>query len=141
MTRLAFFAASLSLLAATTGLASAQQRFDPPSDQGRPDQARLDQGRLDQGRPDDRAYQSRLDDNHNRPRFEDNHDQRGPDHADWRRGQRMDRNDWDRGERVYYREHHFRKPPRGYEWRQVDGRFVLGAIATGVIAEIIVNGH
>jgi Ni/Co efflux regulator RcnB len=53
----------------------------------------------------------------------------------------MDRNDWDRGERVDYRKHQFRRPPRGYEWRQVDGQFVLGAIATGMIAQIIQNGR
>lgn len=117
MKRLVCFATALSLFAASTGLASAQQRFDRRSDQGRPG-----------GGPD-------------QPRFEEHHDQRGPDHADWRRGRRMDRNDWDRGERVDYREHQFRRPPRGYEWRQVDGQFVLGAIATGMIAQIIQNGR
>jgi Ni/Co efflux regulator RcnB len=122
MKRLMFFATALSLLAASTGVGSAQQRFDRPSDQVRPDQGRPD------GRPD-------------QPRFEEHQNQHGPDHADWRRGGRIDRNDWSRGERVGYREHHFRKPPRGYEWRQVDGRFVLGAIATGVIAEIIQNNR
>lgn len=122
MKRLVIFAAAVSLFAVSTDPARAQQRFDRPSDQMRQDQGRA----------------GGWSDQHH---FEEHHDQRGPDHADWRRGRRMDRNDWDRGERMDYREHHFRKPPRGYEWRQVDDRFVLGAVATGVIAQIIRNGH
>ena len=34
-----------------------------------------------------------------------------------------------------------RKPPGGYEWRNVDGDYVLGAIATGVIADMLLNHH
>lgn len=78
----------------------------------------------------------------------DNHDNRGAQdnhgyqrHADWRKGHRMARADWDRGERVDYRSHHLRRPPRGYEWRQVDGNYVLAAAATGLIASIIANSH
>ncbi|HEX5264757.1 MAG TPA: RcnB family protein [Phenylobacterium sp.] len=37
--------------------------------------------------------------------------------------------------------HHLRRPPRGYEWREVDGNFVLGAVATGIIASVIANSH
>ncbi len=39
------------------------------------------------------------------------------------------------------RSHHLRKPPRGYEWRNVDGDYVLGAVATGVIADLLLNSH
>ncbi len=63
------------------------------------------------------------------------------DHSDWRKGGRMAHNDWDHGQRVDYRQHHLRKPPRGYEWRDVGGRYVLAAVATGVIADIVLNGH
>jgi Ni/Co efflux regulator RcnB len=59
-------------------------------------------------------------------------------HNDWVRGHRMNRNDWQRGQRVDYRRYRLNAPPRGYEWRQVDGNFVLGAIATGLIASVIV---
>jgi Ni/Co efflux regulator RcnB len=45
--------------------------------------------------------------------------------------------DWKRGERVDYHEHHLRAPPRGYEWREVDGNYVLAAVATGVIASVV----
>lgn len=63
------------------------------------------------------------------------------DHSDWRRGGRVARHDWDRGQRVDYRSHHLRRPARGYEWRQVDGNYVMAAVATGVIASMIMSGH
>jgi Ni/Co efflux regulator RcnB len=53
----------------------------------------------------------------------------------------MDRDSWNRASRVDYRRNHLRPPPRGYEWRQVNGSFVLGAIATGVIADIVLNAR
>jgi Ni/Co efflux regulator RcnB len=39
-----------------------------------------------------------------------------------------------------YRAHHLNAPPRGYQWVGVGGEYVMAAIATGVIAQIIV-GH
>jgi Ni/Co efflux regulator RcnB len=38
-----------------------------------------------------------------------------------------------------YREHHLRPPPRGYHWVQTGGDYVLAAIATGLIADLIIN--
>ncbi len=58
-------------------------------------------------------------------------------HQEWRRGARMNHNDWNRGERVDYRRYHLQAPRRGYEWREVDGNFVMAAVATGVIASVI----
>ncbi|MBC7395121.1 MAG: RcnB family protein [Variovorax sp.] len=61
-------------------------------------------------------------------------------HADWRRGGRVPTeyrgrnyvvNDW--------RGNHLNAPPRGYQWVGVGGDFVLAAIATGLIAQIISN--
>jgi Ni/Co efflux regulator RcnB len=34
-----------------------------------------------------------------------------------------------------------RTPPRGYHWVQADDRYVLAAIATGVIADIIISSQ
>ena len=65
----------------------------------------------------------------------------GPAHPDWRAGGHIGRDDWRRGVVVSYRDHHLRRPPRGYEWRQVDGNFVLAAVTTGLIASIILAGH
>jgi Ni/Co efflux regulator RcnB len=58
-------------------------------------------------------------------------------HDEWKKGSRMRDEDWKRGEHVDYRERHLRAPPRGYEWRQVDGNYVLAAVATGVIASVV----
>jgi hypothetical protein len=33
-------------------------------------------------------------------------------------------------ERLDWRRHHLRRPPRGYEWREVDGNYVLAAAAS-----------
>jgi Ni/Co efflux regulator RcnB len=63
---------------------------------------------------------------------------RGAGHS-WARGERMGYNDWNGAGRVNYREHHLRRPPSGYEWRESNGQYVLAAIATGVIASIIIN--
>ncbi len=62
------------------------------------------------------------------------------DRSDWRRGGHVARYDWDRGYRVDYRGHRrLYSPPYGYEWRQVDDNYVLAAIASGLIASIIIN--
>ncbi len=57
----------------------------------------------------------------------------------WRRGQRIGYNDWSSARAIDYREHHLRQPPYGYEWREYNGQYVLAAVATGVIASIIMN--
>ena len=72
----------------------------------------------------------------------DDKDHREPhkyvEHKEWHKGAKMRREDWGRGERVDYRAHRLNAPPRGYEWREVDGNYVLGEIATGVIASTII---
>jgi len=71
----------------------------------------------------------------------DNGYHNGDRHHDWRRGGRIERSDWNRGQRVDWRRHHLRQPPRGYEWRQVDNQYVMAAVATGVIASILAASH
>lgn len=58
-------------------------------------------------------------------------------HDEWKKGSKMRDEDWKRGEHVDYHASHLRAPPRGYEWRQVDGNYVLAAVATGVIASVV----
>jgi Ni/Co efflux regulator RcnB len=58
-------------------------------------------------------------------------------HNEWRKGAKIQDEDWRRGEQVDYRQHHLRAPPHGYEWRMVDGNYVLAAVATGVIASVV----
>lgn len=72
----------------------------------------------------------------------DRHDQEHHDqyvrHNDWRKGQRIRHEDWDRGRRVDdWHAHHLRRPPRGYEWREIDGEYVL-ARPDGVIFQVVV---
>jgi Ni/Co efflux regulator RcnB len=38
-----------------------------------------------------------------------------------------------------YGHYHLRPPPRGYEWVQQGGQFVMIAVASGVIADILLN--
>jgi len=60
----------------------------------------------------------------------------------WQNGQRIGYNDWSSAQPVDYRAHHLRRPPHGYAWRESNGQYVLAAVATGVIASIILsNGH
>jgi Ni/Co efflux regulator RcnB len=59
-------------------------------------------------------------------------------HDDWKKGQKMQDEDWKRGSQVDYKAHHLKAPPSGYEWRQVDGNYVEAAVATGLIASVIV---
>jgi Ni/Co efflux regulator RcnB len=71
--------------------------------------------------------------------FADEHDNRQyVHHEEWKKGARMRDEDWKRAEHVDYKERHLRAPPHGYEWRQVDGNYVLAAVATGVIASVVV---
>ncbi len=58
----------------------------------------------------------------------------------WARGQRLGYYS-DRYSVVNYREHNLRRPSRGYNWVQDDrGDFLLVAIASGVIAQVIIAG-
>lgn len=59
-------------------------------------------------------------------------------HSEWKHGAHIDKKDWARGHQVDYRHYHLRRPPRGYEWREIDGNYVLAAVATGIIASVIV---
>jgi len=59
-------------------------------------------------------------------------------HDEWKKGAHISHDDWSRGDQVDYHAHHLSEPPRGYEWRQVDGNYVLAAAATGVIASALV---
>jgi Ni/Co efflux regulator RcnB len=70
----------------------------------------------------------------------DDHHQNHPyvHHEEWKKGYHMNHDDWNRGERIDYRTYHLQSPPRGYEWREVDGNYVLGAVATGIIASAII---
>lgn len=100
------------------------------------------------------AQQHRPDDDHGRPpqhggprghayHDADMHRAGGPvPHEDWHRGDRLPAEYRDRNYVVDdWRGHHLQAPPRGYQWVGVNGDYVLTAIATGVIASVLLSGH
>jgi len=62
-------------------------------------------------------------------------------HDEWRRGARIRHEDWDRGHPIDWRANHLRRPRRGYEWREVDGNYVMAAAATGLIVSAIAHSR
>jgi Ni/Co efflux regulator RcnB len=108
--------------------------------------------RTDRGYGNDRGYRE----NNHRGAYDNN--RRGYDgrQQDYRRG-RADyaygRNEWRRGGRLpaeyrgrqYYvsdwRAHRLSAPPHGYRWVQHGNDYVLAAITTGIIAQILLNHH
>ena len=57
---------------------------------------------------------------------QEHHDNRTyVEHKDWKKGASLRHEDWDRGDKVDYHQNHLGAPPRGYEWRMVDGHYVL----------------
>jgi Ni/Co efflux regulator RcnB len=90
----------------------------------------------------------------------DRHDDRGARHAGPGRDAPHDMDaapvphrDWHRGDRLPadYRDHNYvvddwrddglQPPPRGYHWVSVNGDYILVAVATGVIANILLSPH
>ncbi len=83
---------------------------------------------------DDHGHDQRHDDRHDDRR----HDAPPPHH--WARGERLPQDH--RGVYVTdYRKHGLKAPPRGHEWRRVDDRYVLIAVATGLISSVILASH
>jgi Ni/Co efflux regulator RcnB len=60
------------------------------------------------------------------------------EHKEWKKGVAIRHEDWDRGERVDYHQYHLNAPPRGYEWRLIDGNYVLVNIGNFQIRTIVV---
>lgn len=103
-------------------------------------------------RYDDRGgrYEQRHDDRHD-SRYDRRDDRR--DHRYDRRDERRDYRRWERGQRLDaryrgngyyvsdYRRHGLRAPPRGYRWQRVDDNYILAAVATGLIASVIIANH
>jgi Ni/Co efflux regulator RcnB len=59
-------------------------------------------------------------------------------HDDWKKGEHLRHEDWDRGRHVDdWHTRHLRRPPSGYEWRDVDGQYVM-ANGDGRIYQVVV---
>ena len=57
----------------------------------------------------------------------------------WSKGQRVP-HDY-RNNRVDYRRHNLKAPPRGYQWVENDGQYLMIGLATGLIAAIANAGR
>ncbi len=82
-----------------------------------------------------RGYNERHDD-----RWNDRNDHRYDRDHKWKRGDRL--GDYRRSYReIDYRSNHLRTPPRGHHYVRDNntGEIILAAIATGIIASIILN--
>ncbi len=122
------FGIALSMLAAPVAMAQQDQH-----DNGQQGQFHADQK---PGEPDQHATAPQ--------HVEDQHMQQPPAHHDapsqhhWQNGSHytgsrhvVNRGDWDR--------YHLRQPPQGYEWVQDGNQFVLIAIGSGIIAQVLAN--
>ena len=123
MKRLIITAVAASLLAGTalSGTAMAQPRHNDRHDRYEQQRA-YEKGRKDQAR------------------YERKQDRR--EYRRWAKGQRLDARY--RGNGYYvsdYRRHGLRAPPRGYRWQRVDNQYILAAVATGIIASVIIANN
>jgi len=125
------------------------------------DSDRHDHGRHDRGRHDDRRWDGRRWDDRRAPSYgyyDGRYDgRRGPpprwNGPGYGNGYYVPAPRWTRGARYYdrgygptyvirdYRAYGLRYPPRGYGWRRDDrGDFLLVALATGIIADLVIHG-
>lgn len=143
----------LSLMLASTSV-MADGRGRDQDDRGRDGRysQRDDRGHADRRDHQDRRYDSRelLNDRHS----DDRRDRRRYDERrDWQGDRRYDSGarHFHRGERLpmRYRDrvyivddwghHHLHRPPRHHVWVQIGGDYVLMAVATGIIASIVLS--
>jgi Ni/Co efflux regulator RcnB len=59
------------------------------------------------------------------------------EHKEWKKGAPIKHEDWDRGDRVDYSKNHLSAPPRGYEWRAVDGNYILANSSSFQIRTVV----
>jgi Ni/Co efflux regulator RcnB len=63
-----------------------------------------------------------------------------PGYQRWARGQYLPNSYWGSNYVVYdYNRYNLRAPPRGYRWYNVNGDYLLAAIAGGLIAEALIH--
>ena len=89
---------------------------------------------------DERQTEQRHDDRRAAPAAHDEHERgAGPQHS-WHKGDRIPDNYRDKRYEVSdWKAHNLRQPPSGYHWVNVNGDYVLAAVATGVIADLLLN--
>lgn len=146
MKKTVFIAALAAATLGFSGLALAEHGDTPEPHAPTPGQYRGMQrgpgpGHMQQGNRDGRAMQRGPQRQYGQqgPGFQDQGRGAGPD-RNFYRGSRLPQeyrnrqyvvNDW--------RGHHLNAPPRGYQWVQTGSDYVLVAIATGIIAQILLS--
>lgn len=142
--RRASIASVAAAMLATSAIAVAQPNNYPGQRDDRQQGRHAQQGSHGQGhanRPGHRPEPPRAQGPQHRPggHHMQSHRGAGPDRS-WQRGSRIPPqyrtrhyvvNDW--------RGHHLSSPPRGYHWVQNGSDYLLVAIATGVIAQLILS--
>ena len=106
-----------------------------------PRNAQVQQRNVQQDRRDGQMRQGNPTQNRGRASNDARNGERGagPDHQFYRGG-RLPAQYRSRGYVVDdWRGHHLSAPPRGYHWVQTGGDYVLAAIATGVILQLMLN--
>lgn len=152
MNRKAIVSAVMAMIISTGGSAFAQGRSDRDD---RNDRGRNEQGQRNgqQGRHENegRGQQVRHENQGRGP--QDGHDNRGRGPQDKHYNERGagPNHNYYRGERLPaeyrhrqyvvddWRGHQLSAPPRGYHWVQTGGDYVLVAIATGIILQLLLN--
>jgi len=133
----AVVSAIMAMSLTTGGFAFAQGREDR-NDRGRNEQAQRS-GQMDHR--DNEARQPHRRGDRARANTDERRDERGagPNHA-FHRGDRLPAEYRHRNYVVDdWRGHNLSAPPRGYHWVQTGGDYVLVAIATGVILQLLLN--
>lgn len=82
---------------------------------------------------DDHAQQINRQDDHAQQQY--------VEHKEWKRGYHMNHDDWDRGQPVDYHAYHLQQPRSGYEWRQIDGHYVMANTSNGIVASVVIAKH
>ena len=122
--------------------AFADEGNDRQNERGGNEQAQHSQDRERGYQDRERGDEGRRDRRDNQPReYEDGRRERGagPNHAFYR-GERLPQEYRHRNYVVDdWRDHHLSAPPRGYHWVQTGSDYVLIAIATGIIAQILLS--
>ena len=84
------------------------------------------------------AMTAQQDDHHDAQQRDDHGQQQYVQHKEWKRGYHMSQDDWNRGQPVTdWNAHHLKAPRQGYEWRQIDGNYVM-ADSHGVVTTVVI---
>lgn len=62
-------------------------------------------------------------------------------HYEWMKGAHVTAAEWAGGRAINYRDLHLPPPRRGYQWREIDGNYVLAANSGHVIEKVIAAPH